>query len=61
MINVSLALADVLSAPGDRVVYTKEQAAQLLAEVDLGQRARIALTNLKTQAAIAAAKAGIAA
>lgn len=58
MINVPLARAALSSAPGDQVIYSKAQMAQLLAEVELGQIARRALVNLKTVTAVAASAAG---
>ncbi len=58
MINVPLARAALNAAPGDHVVYTKAQAELLLAEAEIGQRARLALINLKTVTAVAASAAG---
>ena len=59
--NAQAAKAAVLAAPGGHVMYTKEQAVQMLTEVEIGQRARRALSNLKTLAAAAANAAGAAA
>lgn len=58
MINVAQARAALLAAPGDTVAFSKEQAAQLLAELEVGQKARRALSNLRTMTAVAASAAG---
>ncbi|HEX8419457.1 MAG TPA: hypothetical protein VF638_05530 [Sphingomonas sp.] len=58
MINVPHAVAALAAVPGDHVVYSKAQAAQMWAEIEVGQRARRALTNLKTMTAVAASAAG---
>jgi hypothetical protein len=58
MINVAHARAAIEAAPGDIVGLSKGQLAQLFAELEIGQRARQALTNLKTMTAVAASSAG---
>jgi hypothetical protein len=58
MINVAHARAAISAAPGDTVTYTKAQAAQMFAEIEVGQQARRALSHLRTVTAVAASAAG---
>ena len=58
MINVAHARTAIASVPGDVVAMPKAQYAQLLAELETGQHARRALTNLRTIVAVAASSSG---
>ena len=48
MINVQKALAAAATMPGDIVSLTKAQYAELLGELDAGQKAHLALVNLQS-------------
>ena len=48
MINVQKALAAAATVPGDTVSLTKAQYAELLGELDAGQKAHFALINLQS-------------
>jgi hypothetical protein len=58
MLNVAQIRAAVAASPGDAVAMTKGQIAQLLTEIEIGQNARRALTNLRSLTAIAASASG---
>lgn len=58
MINVAQSRAAVAAMHGDIVAMTKAQFAELLAEVEIGQNARRALTNIRSVVAIAASASG---
>jgi len=58
MINVAHARSAIASLPGDHVALPKAQYAQLLAELETGQRARRTLTNLRSFVAVAASTSG---
>lgn len=48
MINVAHARAALDAMTGDAVVTAKAQMAEMLTEIELGQRARRALTNIRS-------------
>lgn len=58
MINVAQYKAAIASLPGDAIVLPRTQMAELLLELEIGQNARRALTNLKSITAIAASASG---
>lgn len=58
MINVAHARTAIASVPGEIVAMSKSQYAQLLTEIETGQNARRALTNLRTLVAVAASTSG---
>jgi len=58
MINVAQSKAALAAMAGDVVAMPKSQMAELLAELEIGQHARRALTSLKTITAIAASSSG---
>jgi hypothetical protein len=58
MLDVAKARADMMAAPGDHLVYTKAQAAQLLDEAELGQQARRTVRAMGAVLGIAAPLAG---
>jgi hypothetical protein len=58
MINVAQIRSAALASPGEVVGLSKAQLAELLAEIEIGQQARRALTNLRSLTAIAASRAG---
>lgn len=61
MIDVAQYKIEIAALPGDSIIVPRAQIHELLAEVETGQRARRALSSLKTMAAIAASTTGIAA
>jgi len=58
MINVVQARSELAALPGDSLVIPKAQYAQMLTELETGQHARRALTNLQSFLAIAASTSG---
>jgi len=58
MINVAQIRSAASASPGDIVGVSKAQLAELLTEIEIGQRARRALTNLRSLTAIAASASG---
>ncbi|WP_242140850.1 hypothetical protein [Sphingomonas sp. TREG-RG-20F-R18-01] len=59
MINVAHTKAALAALEGDTIALPKAQVAQLLDEVESGQRARRALINIKTIIAIGANAASV--